>query len=183
MPFTDSIKIDVKTKLSNSEQNQILDFQNIDFFTLKFSGKGLINKYFCLITKEMWNGKLKKVDTVLNSKTNYVTIKVETDTLTLKVIGGRIEDNKLKFVFRLPMVGMTRYYKGIKSYDYSLRGVRNQSYVGVNKPFNLLTYILPYEVDGSKRYCEVDGSGINIEEWGKKFKIKHYLIFEMMFMD
>jgi hypothetical protein len=54
--------------------------------------------------------------------------------------------------------------------------------IGYNKKFYLLTYILPYErQDGSKSWCDVGADGMDIENWGQKFGIKHYLIFEMKF--
>lgn len=49
------------------------------------------------------------------------------------------------------------------------------------KKFYLLAYILPYENEGTKYWCAVENSGKDIENWGKEFGIKHYLVFEMIF--
>ena len=49
------------------------------------------------------------------------------------------------------------------------------------KNFHLLVYMLPHAKDGMKYYCAVEGSGKEIETWGKEFDIQHYLVFEMKF--
>jgi hypothetical protein len=52
--------------------------------------------------------------------------------------------------------------------------------IGYKEKFYLLAYILPYDVgNGFKSYCEVGANGKDIEKWGEKFGVKHYLIFEM----
>jgi len=65
-----------------------------------------------------------------------------------------------------------------------LRNLADESNLKIDydKEFYLLAYILPYErEDGSKSWCEVGTSGKDVENWGKKFGIKHYLLFEMKF--
>ena len=80
--------------------------------------------------------------------------------------------------------GVTKQYKAIKSDEYSLRNLADESklQIGYNQPFHFLAYILPYKrADGSKSWCEVGSNGKDIENWGEKFGIKHYLLFEMKF--
>lgn len=86
--------------------------------------------------------------------------------------------------FQFPSFAVTKEYDAIDSRDYSLRNVASESKLKIsyNKKFNLLTYILPYlKPDGSKSWCEVGTNGKEVEKWGEKFGIKHYLIFEMLF--
>lgn len=166
----------------NFEITNILQFQNIDYYRVKFTGQKIKGKYFSLICKEMWNGKLSKVDTILNSKSNQRVGKITQDTLSLTIFGNRI-DKKLKLFFRFPMVGITKKYDAIISDDYSLRDIGTEVKIKTNESFPAFAYILPHVEGNWKMYCAVADSGEKVEDWGKKFKIKHYLIFEMKFED
>ena len=64
---------------------------------------------------------------------------------------------------------------------YSLRKAVGTDLVEFDKNFYLMVYMLPYVNDNSRQYCAVENSGEDIENWGKKFGIKHYLVFEMIF--
>jgi hypothetical protein len=170
----------------NPEIRDILQFEGIEYLKLKFIGKELKNKSYHLTVKEIWNGKIVRDTTVFNSKTIGVKQfeKVNDTTLTLKVISKLTHKNKLKMTFRFPRFGITKEYDAIDTKDYSLRNIAEESQmeIGYDKKFNLLAYILPYEKkDGSKSWCDVGTSGKDIENWGKKFGIKHYLLFEMKF--
>ena len=170
----------------NPEIRDILQFEGIEYLKLKFIGKELKNKSYHLTVKEIWNRKIVRDTTVFNSKTIGVKQfeKVNDTTLTLKVISKLTHKNKLKMTFRFPRFGITKEYDAIDTKDYSLRNIAEESQmeIGYDKKFNLLAYILPYEKkDGSKSWCDVGTSGKDIENWGKKFGIKHYLLFEMKF--
>lgn len=170
----------------NSEIRDILQFEGIEYLKLKFIGKDLKNKSFHLTVKEIWDGKIVRDTTVFNSKT--IGIKdfetVNDTVLSLKVISKRTSDNKLKMTFKFPRFSVSREFDATDSDDYSLRNIAEESKmeIGYDKKFYLLAYILPYErADESKSWCEVGISGKEIENWGKKFGIKHYLLFEMEF--
>ena len=86
--------------------------------------------------------------------------------------------------FKFPRFSTNKEFKATKSKDYSLRNIADESNLDIqyNEPFYLLAYILPYErEDGSKSWCEVGTAGKDLENWGNKFGIKHYLLFEMTF--
>ena len=166
----------------NAEVTNILQFQNIEYFRAKFAGENLKGKYFSMYCKEMWDGKVKKLDTLINSKQNPHIGRIQDDTLSLTVFGNRIED-KLKLFFKLPMVGIVHKYDAIESDAYSLRAVGVDIKIKSNVAFPAFVYMLPYERGNWKMYCAVEDSGEVVEEWGKKFKIPHYLIFEMKFDD
>jgi hypothetical protein len=166
----------------NSEVTNILQFQNIDYFRVKFVGRKLKGKYFTMYCKEMWDGKVKNIDTLVNSKKNTRIGQIQDDTLALTVFGNRV-DSKLKLFFRFPMVGLNKKYDAIASDDYSLRDIGTDIKIKANITFSAFAYILPYEEGKWKMYCAVADSGEKVEDWGKKFKIKHYLIFEMKFED
>jgi hypothetical protein len=167
---------------NNFEVTNILQFQNIDYFRVKFVGRRLKGKYFMMYCKEMWDGKLKNIDTLINSKRNKRVGQIQGDTLSLTAFGNRVE-SKLKLFFRFPMVGLNKKYDAIVSDDYSLRDIGTDIKIKTNVAFPAFAYILPYEEGKWKMYCAVADSGEKVEDWGKKFKIKHYLIFEMRFED
>lgn len=100
------------------------------------------------------------------------------DLYKISFVGGEVMKEKS---FRLTV---TKEYKALNTDDYSLRNIAEESKreVGYNKKFYLLTYILPYKLqDGSKSWCAVGNSGKDIENWGQRFGVEHYLIFEMEF--
>jgi hypothetical protein len=130
----------------------------------------------------MWDGKVKNIDTLVNSKKNTRIGQIQDDTLALTVFGNRV-DSKLKLFFRFPMVGLNKKYDAIASDDYSLHDIGTDIKIKANITFPAFAYILPYEEGKWKMYCAVADSGEKVEDWGKKFKIKHYLIFEMKFED
>ncbi|WP_422104179.1 hypothetical protein [Winogradskyella sp.] len=89
--------------------------------------------------------------------------------------------NLLEKIIRLLRIRFSRAYKAIKSNDYSLKAIGNKMNIEPNKTFYALDYILPYEKDGWKYWCVADSSGEDVINWGEKFGIKHYLVFEMKF--
>ena len=178
--FSQEIKMTTE-RVENKELQDLLSFENIDYFNVTFSGKSLIGKDYLLISKEIWNGVVTKTDTIVNSSKNERIPKIEKDSFSYKVISKKTVDNFLKMKFRFPQFGMTKKYRAINSEDYSLRDFGTGSKIKAGQNFYALAYILPYEKDGWKMWCAVESSGNDIENWGKEFGIEHYLIFEMKF--
>jgi hypothetical protein len=175
----------MKTEYSsdNQEMSDLLQFENIDFYKVEFIGKDISEKNYVLIAKEMWDGKLKRTDTIINTSKYPKMSEPKSDTLKLKVYAKRTDEPKLKLWFRFPKFGINKNYDAIMSDDYSLRDTGINETIEFGKNFYAFTYILPYEKDGYKFWCAVDDSGKNVENWGKEFGIKHYLIFEMKFVE
>jgi hypothetical protein len=167
----------------NKELTNLLLFQDIDYYNVKFVAKDLKSKYFTILVIEIWDGKIKKIDTLINSKTNKKMDVIGSDTLSLTLFGSKTDKNKLKLFFRFPMVGLTRKYDATISEDYSLRDIGTDVKIEKNKFFPAFAYILPYIEGNWKNYCGVAQSGIDVENWGKEFKLKHYIIFKMKFED
>lgn len=168
------------------EINDVLSFEGIDYIKIKFSGKELASKSFKLTVKEIWNGKIVTDTTVIDSNdfSSEHYKKVNDSIFKLRVISKHTEDNKLKITFKFPSFSTTKVYEALDSEYYSLRNLADESNldIGYNKPFYLLAYILPYErEDGILSWCDVGTSGKDIEKWGEKFGIKHYLLFKMTF--
>ena len=169
----------------NSEIRDILQFEGIEYMKLSFHGKELANKGFHLTVKEIWDGKIKSDSTITNSKTIPVEQfqKINDTVFNFKIISKLTPENQLKMTFKFPRFSTTRKFDAVKSEDYSLRNVAEVSAneIKYGEKFYLLAYILPYEKDGYKYWCAVESSGKDIENWGKEFGIKHYLVFEMIF--
>lgn len=170
----------------NPEIRDILQMEGIEYLKLKFIGKELGNKSFKLSVKEIWNGKIIKESTVMNSRNiAYEEYQIVNDTiLTLKVISKLTDKNKLRMNFQIPNFSISKEYDAIVNHDYSLRNIAAESKLKISysKKFNLLAYILPYtKPDGSKSWCDVGTDGNEVEKWEEKFGIKHYLFFEMKF--
>ncbi len=183
---TTDLKMETEYASDNPEIRDILSFEGIEYMKIKFTGKELKGKSYHLTVKEIWDGKIVSDTTVLDS--NNLGIKqfetLKDSVLSMKVISKLTNDNQLKMTFKFPRFGVTKKYDAIRTDDYSLRNLADESNleIGYNEKFYLLAYILPYErEDGSKSWCEVGTSGDDIEKWGEKFGIKHYLLFEMKF--
>ena len=170
---------------NNLEISDILDFEGIQYLKIKFIGQKLKNKSYHLTVKEIWDGKIISDTTLMNSRSlPYEWMqKISDTTLNMKVISKLTINNKLKMTFKFPGFSFNKEFEAYQTKDkYSLRNVAEESNleIGYNKKFYLLAYILPYDSkDGHKRYCDVGTSGKDIENWGSKFGIKHYLLFEM----
>lgn len=179
------VKMVIEHSSDNEEIEDILHFEEIEYLKLLFSGKDLADKSYHLTVKEIWNGEIKSDSTILNSKRiPFEQFQTINDTvLKLRVISKHTSDNELKISFRFPRFSVTKKFDAIKSDDYSLRNIAeaNDTEINYGEKFYLLAYILPYEKDGVKYYCAVEGSGNDIKNWGKEFGIRHYLVFEMKF--
>lgn len=103
--------------------------------------------------------------------------------LALRVISKHIGNNKLKIDFKFPQFSIVKEFEATESKDYSLRNIPDESdqKIVVGNKFYLFAYILPYVKEGVKYWCAVATSGENIENWGKNFGIKHYIVFELVF--
>ncbi len=170
----------------NSEIRDILQFEGIDYYKIKFIGNNLKDKSYQLSVKEIWYGKIVSDSVIINSKNlPFQHIRTINDTiLNITITAKQTKEKKIKMMFKLPRFSIDREFKALNSKDYSLRNIAEESKLKIeyNKKFSLLAYILPYErEDGAKSWCDVGVNGIDFENWGDKFGIKHYLIFEMKF--
>lgn len=171
---------------SNKELFDILHFENIDYYKINFSGKDLNNKTYRITVKEIWGGNVKSESVVFDSKemAEMGLDKVNDTTLSLKVISKLTPKNKIKVSFVFNRFSNTKEYDAMENGEYSLRDLVNESKLPIcyGKKFYFMAVIMPYKrSDGSKSWCEVGSNGKDIENWGKNFGIKHYLIFEMKF--
>jgi len=183
---TTDLKMTTEYSSDNYELSDILNFEGIDYMKINFNGENLKGKSYKITVKEIWNGKVKSESVVLDSKnlgvSDFETLK--TPEFKMRVVAKHTDDDKLKMQFKFPRFNINKEYDAIKSDQYSLRNIADESNLVVkyNEEFYLLAYILPYKrEDGSSSWCQVGTAGKDIENWGKKFGIKHYLLFEMKF--
>jgi hypothetical protein len=169
----------------NKDISDLLFFEGIEFYKLKFTGENLKGATYKIVAKEIWNGKIITTSLVTDSAIIDIPefAKIKDTIFEMKVISKLTHDNTLKMSFKFPRYGKNLEYKAIKSNDYSLRNIaeNNSTLIEPGKKFYLFAYILPYEIDGAKYWCAVENSGKNIENWGKEFGIEHYIVFEMCF--
>ena len=168
-----------------------LRFLNMHLIQTEFTGENLTGKYFTIICKNIWNGEITDIDTIVSPKTfkSNGRQQIRGDIISFNLTGGKVENN-LKIDF-IPTGGLTffpnpREYKASANYDrnglnlYSLRPVRlaREIFIELNEFTPIFVYMPPTP---QGQYCFVELNGGDIESWGKEFDIEHYLIFEIMF--
>ncbi|SFA51680.1 hypothetical protein SAMN04488511_110123 [Pedobacter suwonensis] len=185
-------KVDKNLKMTSNygtedkELNDLLRFDGIDFYKIRFSGIDLKGKSYSISVKEFWKGKMKSEKKVFGTKdlAEAGLDKINDTTLEMKVISKMTSDNKIKISFVSDKFSNTKEYKGLKTKDYSLRNLAEESKLPITYGgnFYFMAIILPYErEDGSKSWCQVGSNGKDIENWGKKYGVRHYLLFLMKF--
>ncbi|WP_282043055.1 hypothetical protein [Winogradskyella flava] len=183
---TEGLKMETDYSSDDQEIRDILSFEGIDYMKLNFEGKDLKGKAYKLTVKEIWDGKITSESVVFDSKNLGIK---EFETLSepemkFRLISKHTSDNKLKMTFKFSRFSISKEYDATESNEYSLRNIAHESGLELkyDEEFYLFAYILPYErEDGSKSWCEVGTAGDDVEKWGEKFGIKHYLLFEMKF--
>ena len=170
----------------DSDLRDIINLLGVEYLKMDFVGEGLKGKSYHLITYEIWNGEITDTTTVINSMDFPINLqRINEDSFQIRVSSKLTDENKLKMLFRFPGVGIPKEFDAVQSEYYSLRFATQQAETKIQpgENFFALTYILPYEVNGTKQYCTVDQSGDNILGWGEEFDLEHYLVFEMQFKE
>lgn len=180
--FGQEIKLETQYGSNNKEISEILLFEGLDKREVKFVSNELKNKHFKIFVKHIWDGKITKTETLIDTYKDYKQSIINDDTLHFSVLAKKFSQNQLKVMFNFKPFSIHKMYDATESSEYSFRILADKNIkIEFGKPFPLFAYILPYEKDGWKLYCAVDSSGKNVENWGKEFGIKHYIIYEMIF--
>ena len=182
---TKEINITMEEILINSDIQELLDFENINYLKIRFSGDKLIGKKYELTVKEIWKGKVKSESEILNSETFPFEDwrKINDTILEISVISKLSKKKNLKMVFKTPRVKITKNFKATNSNDYHFTDLIDSNYekVSVGNKFYLLSNALMYEYKGTLRSFVGGINNGDVLKWGEKYGIKHYLIFEMKF--
>lgn len=180
---------DVKMRADYGTDNQdlisILYFEQMGFHKITFTGKDLIGKDFIITMKEYSKGKLAKQEVVFDSK-EAEQFKIKTDKFMFRVVTRITSKNTAKFQFQFNGFNKTKEYSAIgKSDDYALKdflGSKREIAFPISKSTYILTYMMPYINErGWGEYCDVAQSGVNPEEFGIKYAIPQYFLFDIKF--
>jgi hypothetical protein len=179
-----SILITSDNSIDSTAILDLFEIEGIQYKKIVFTGKKLKDKKYHIRVREIWDGKIKSESDIINTANfpkGFQTINAS--VFKIKVISKFVKDSKLKMKFIFPGFIISKEFDAIDSEDYSLRNIieNNRSKIESGKYFYIFAYLLPYEKDGNKYWCKVENSNEDIENWGVKFGIKHYLIFEMKF--
>jgi len=183
---SDNIVMTTKSMTSTNELADMMRFYDMDYYDVQFKGSDLKGKDYSVTVKEIWNGKIKNIDTIFTSATGEMAFlgKIKADTLSFRIAAAKKGNKTLKINFYFDRFGLSKEYKCTKSNDYSLRDTGTRLPIKANQPFYAFAYILPYKLkSGGSSWCAVDSSNKDIEKWGTEFGIKHYLLIEMNFTD
>lgn len=183
---TNNTDLKLTVDYANGDLLEFFHFENISYFKIAFSGgEELKKKSFCLRAKEYKDGLLVMDSVIIDSRDMpYDRLKVINDTVwKLNVTAKQIANNKMKIRFKFPAFSTEREFRTIETDDsYSLRVLAQESNLPIryNENFYFLAYILPYDMgNGMKSFCTVGQNGADAENWGKKFGVKHFFLFEM----
>ncbi|MCX2574978.1 hypothetical protein [Pedobacter sandarakinus] len=182
----DSIEAKANYGSKISDVQLLMELENIDYYKVQFKNSSK-SRYLHLVTKEYWNGKVTKCDTLLTAEYAKENFKLkENDTSsTLSLITKPLGDSVL-FNYRFLGMSLSRKYRRAKSDQYSLRDglVTNEKFkkIPTDKIIPLFVYSLPYEdpkQPGYLFYCALTANGVPPEQWWEKYKVRHYIVLEM----
>ncbi|QEC41536.1 hypothetical protein [Pseudobacter ginsenosidimutans] len=176
-----SVPYKVRYGTKDRELQDLIQLENIDYQTITFTGSSLIGKHFIVTAKEIWSGEVTTTSIIANSLSRKP---IADSVFEVRVISKLDEQKNISMHFHFPDLMARKQFKTTGSALYSLRNVLLDS----KKPFvtgkrqYFLAHILPIPVPGSPdmlSYCNVDDSGEDVMNWGKKLGIPHYIVFEL----
>lgn len=181
----DPIKITITQPTTDSNLQDVLEFENTFVGQLEFEGKSLNGKCYTITLDEYKDGE--KINTsILLDGTEDEIFQIKGSDETLKFI-FKCSSSRLKTVIR------GRFFASKKNYSrllldedlYAVKdflGNRPEIKVSTNGSHALFAIITPtIHKDGSASYCEVAQSGIAPKDLGKTFNIQHYYIVKIEF--
>ncbi|MEJ8803847.1 hypothetical protein [Pontibacter sp. H249] len=189
---SDSTTITVTWDMKSTELRDVLRLQNIDYFSVAFTDTSLRGKHFKIVSKEYRNSKLIATRDHY-TETNYpaaFAFNKDSAAFRFNILAHQPKKKQTHFMFQFDRVGLNPKYKSKNTNLYSLRDATGSLGEPVQVPlytsFPLFVYSLPY-VDPNKpdmyQYCALTQDAVPPSEWGKKYGVKHYIVFEMQIID
>lgn len=183
----DSLIVNLKYGPTDPDLRFYFSTNNIDLFKVNIKNTSSQQAKVSLLSKEVWNGEVRKIDTVFSWKNDkYFTLK-ENSNLVFSVLAKEYNSDSIRFNFEFEKYMKTAYFKKTKTNHYSLRdGVLSlgENVKKSNKGiYPLLVYSLPYEDSknpGYLYYCKLTGNDIDPKNWFREYGIKHYIIFDLV---
>ncbi|WP_127132898.1 hypothetical protein [Pseudoflavitalea rhizosphaerae] len=176
----ESVPFEVHYGAKDRELQDLVQLENIDYQTITFTGSSLIGKHFILSANEIWKGEVTATSIIANSLSRKP---IADSVFEVRVISKLDEQKNISMHFHFPGLMARKQFKTTGSPMYSLRNVlqdSKKSFVTGKRQY-FLAHILPIPVPGSPNmlsYCNVDNSGEDVMNWGKKLGIPHYIVFE-----
>ena len=162
--------------------HRLANWIGVDYHKATFTSKELKGKNYYVVYKDIWDGKITKIDTIVKSGSAAYAPPLDSEIFEVSVMGGKTGGKTLKAEFIFDRFSWIHEFPSLETDDYSLR-IMDRQPIEIGIPFYAFAYIMPYEKDGYKYYCAVESSDTPVEEWGKAFGIRHYILFEMNFFD
>ena len=185
--YGQNMKITSEYGSKDSFTNQLMEFQNITVEKINFSAPELVGKYPLVKIKEFKNGKLTKTEILLHPET-YV--KIEKSDYNLRFFTElNDQSNTLKTYIRGERIGTARKSFPLisKSAEYAFKdlfGNQKELILDLSKENTLFLITTPHpQANGFSSWCEIAQSDIAPEELGTHFKIPHYFLITIQFLD
>lgn len=188
----DSTTITVTWEMKSGELRDVLRLQEIDYFSVAFTDTSLRGKHFKLVSKEYRNGKLTSTRDYFAGAgyPDAFEFNKDSEVFRFKVLAHQPQKKQTHFMFQFDRIGLNPKYKTRNTDLYSLRDASGSLGDPVRVPlhtsFPLFVYSLPY-VDPKNpdmyQYCALTQDAVPPSEWGKKYGVKHYIVFEMEITD
>ncbi|SEA64108.1 hypothetical protein SAMN05192529_13712 [Arachidicoccus rhizosphaerae] len=170
---------------SNKDLQNLMNFENIYFEKLSFTGKAIRSKSYRVTLKEFTDGKLTD-SAILFDGTESDFFKVQSDSLSVK-FAFKLEEDQLKVQVFGAGFGSKKSYFPLKSSGdryamkdfFGSKDTLKQDPLKTNAVFAVITPTL--HPDGSGSYCEVAQYDIAPEALGRHSKIPHYFVVYITF--
>lgn len=177
----DNYNLIVKSGTELRDVLDILFFEEMNYKKIIITGDDLKEKYYIITATEYWDKKILNSDTIINTK--QFGLKNNSKELEFRVVSKKTSEDSVKFTLFQPRLTTVKKFKTKNENNYSLRDPSNGKKVefGLKEKVATLSYSLPYK-DPSKPdqlfYCILSSDGTPPKEWGKKYGVPHYIIFE-----
>ncbi|CAG5074771.1 hypothetical protein DYBT9623_05459 [Dyadobacter sp. CECT 9623] len=170
---------------ANPELQELMSVIGIEKHHLELDDRRLKGKFIQLTYQEYRSG-VAQPEVNLTSRKDLFQLD-STGKIAFDVYARAIDAVTLEAVFRFPRVGQRKQFKtkagqaGQYSFRTDILLYQNQkAKIPIGKTFTFLVYTLPYEKDGYLQYCALAQSQVPIEEWYKRFGIKHFVAYQLL---
>lgn len=187
IPKEDQIKIELEMGVENEDLQTLFDFENIAHSSFKITGPAVENKAFVITLKEFKNGEVVQKETLFDERGSDF-FKTDSTSMSFNLL-TKLDDKNLKTWIRGKKFGSKKSYFGLEEKNKARYATKD--FIGgkdflvedIKKPFYLLAIMTPYITQsGVGQYCQVAYSGMDPENFGKKFNIPHYFLIQMEFV-
>lgn len=195
----DSTTLQLLYGTSNSELTTILRVLQIEQQRLSIRDARLAGKQFHLTFQEYRNGAPGPEKNLIASVPSRLTRFDSTGYFSMQIFSRQVSETKVENQFQFASGATVKTFEAVprKGNLYSLmaeirpfRRVRGaaggpaenpvlETRLPLGEKVPLLVYTLPYDAGESLQYCTVAQSGIPVGEWYKRFRIPHFVVYNL----